>query len=69
LIILRGVRDYEPYFRCRPDATGKLGFTSYQKCFAAIRILWYGVSGDIFDDYLRIVRASALNPCTGFAEP
>jgi hypothetical protein len=29
MVILQGVRDFAPYFQCRPDATGKLGFTSY----------------------------------------
>ena len=28
MVILRGVRNYNPYFQCRPDATGALGFTS-----------------------------------------
>lgn len=27
--ILQGVGDFDPYFQCRRDATGKLGFTSY----------------------------------------
>jgi hypothetical protein len=29
--IIDGVRFHDPYFRCKPDATGKLGFSSYQK--------------------------------------
>ncbi|KAK1652133.1 hypothetical protein QYE76_069938 [Lolium multiflorum] len=51
LFILRGVRNYDPYFQCRPDATGALGFTSYQKCSAAIHMLSYGMAADIFDEY------------------
>jgi hypothetical protein len=35
---------HDPYFRCKPDATGKLGFSSYQKCSTAIRMLAYGVA-------------------------
>jgi hypothetical protein len=27
--ILNGVRAYDDYFTAKPDATGKLGFTSY----------------------------------------
>jgi hypothetical protein len=42
------------YFQCRPDATGKLGFAYYHKWSAAIRMLSYGMSGDIFDEYLRM---------------
>jgi hypothetical protein len=30
LHILDSVRDYDSYFRCNPDAIGKLGFNSYQ---------------------------------------
>ncbi|KAK1649259.1 hypothetical protein QYE76_067064 [Lolium multiflorum] len=54
MVILRGVRNYDPYFQCRPDATGALDFTSYQKCSAAIRMLSYGMAVDIFDEYLRM---------------
>jgi hypothetical protein len=50
MVILQGVRDYEPYFQCKPDVTGKLGLTSYQKRSAAIHMLSYGMSGDIFDE-------------------
>ena len=60
LIIPRGVRDYDPYFQCRPDATGALGFTSYQKCSAAIRMLSYGMAADIFDEYLRMGESTCL---------
>ncbi|KAK1612505.1 hypothetical protein QYE76_036178 [Lolium multiflorum] len=60
LVILRGVRDYDPYFQCRPDATGALGFTSYQKCFAAICMLSYGMAADIFDEYLRMGESTCL---------
>jgi hypothetical protein len=52
LTILNGVRAHDDYFTARPDATGKLGFTSYQKCSAAIHILAYGVAGDLIDGYL-----------------
>jgi hypothetical protein len=30
LTVLKGVRDYDSCFRCKPNATGKLGFTSYK---------------------------------------
>jgi hypothetical protein len=60
LVILWGVRNYKPYFQCRPDATGALGFTSYQKCSAAIRMLSYGMPTDIFDEYLRMGESTCL---------
>ena len=31
------VAAYDDYFIAKPDACGKLGFTSYQKCSAALR--------------------------------
>jgi hypothetical protein len=60
LTILNGVRAHDDYFTARPDATGKLGFTSYQKCFAAIRMLAYGVAGDLIDEYLRMSDSTCL---------
>ncbi|KAK1664525.1 hypothetical protein QYE76_052684 [Lolium multiflorum] len=45
LVILRGVRNYDPYF---------------QKCSAAIRMLSYGMSADIFDEYLRMGESTCL---------
>jgi hypothetical protein len=33
MTILNGMRAYDDYFTAKPDATGKLGFTSYQKIF------------------------------------
>jgi hypothetical protein len=46
LKILNGVRAHDDYFTARPDATGKLGFTSYQKCSTTICMLAYEVAGD-----------------------
>jgi hypothetical protein len=58
--IIEGVRLHDPYFRCMPDATGKLGFSSYQKCSAAIRILSYGVAGDLVDEYMRMSESTCI---------
>jgi hypothetical protein len=52
LIILNGVRDYDDYFEAKYDCNGKIGFSSYQKCSAAVRQLAYGVPGDFIDDYM-----------------
>jgi hypothetical protein len=54
LAILRGPRDYNPYFICKLDPAGKLGFTSYQNCLATIHMMAYGVHGDLTDKYLRM---------------
>jgi hypothetical protein len=52
MMILNGVTAHDSYFTARPDATGKLGFTSYQKSSAAILMLAYGVATDLIDKYL-----------------
>jgi hypothetical protein len=50
--ILHRVIADDDYFRLKKDATGKLGFTSYQKCTMAVRMLAYGVAGDLVDEYM-----------------
>jgi hypothetical protein len=58
--IIKGVRIHDPDFRCKPNATGKLGFSSYQKCSAAIRMLAYGVAGDLIDEYMRMSESTCI---------
>lgn len=50
--IREGLIAHDPYFECKVDALGKLGFSSYQKCTAAIRMLAYGIPGDLVDEYI-----------------
>jgi hypothetical protein len=50
--ILKGVRFCDPYFQCKPNATRKIGFSSYQKFSAAVNMLAYGVAGDLIDEYM-----------------
>jgi hypothetical protein len=47
LAILNGVRDYDDYFEAKYDGTGKIGFSSYQKCSTIVRQLAYGVPADL----------------------
>jgi hypothetical protein len=44
LTILNRVRAHDSYFTARPNATGKLGFTSYQKMFCSYShaCIWSG---------------------------
>ncbi|XP_073359709.1 uncharacterized protein [Aegilops tauschii subsp. strangulata] len=58
--IREGVVAHDPYFECKTDALGKLGFSSYQKCTAAIRMLAYGILGDLVDEYVRISESTCL---------
>ncbi|KAM3240034.1 hypothetical protein ACQJBY_053612 [Aegilops geniculata] len=58
--IREGVVAHDPYFECKMDALGKLGFSSYQKCTAAIRMLAYGIPGDLVDEYVRMSETTCL---------
>jgi hypothetical protein len=58
--ILHRVIADDDYFRLKKDATGKLGFTSYQKCIVDVRMLAYGVSGDLVDEYMRMSESTFL---------
>ncbi|XP_071677538.1 uncharacterized protein [Lolium perenne] len=68
MVILRGVRDYDPYFQCIPDATGALGFTSYQKCSVAIRMPSYGIVAEIFVEYHRMGERTCLESMYRFCQ-
>jgi hypothetical protein len=68
LVILNGVRDYDDYFEAKYDCTGKIGFSSYQKCSAAVRQLAYGVSGDLIDDYMRMSESTCHEAMYRFCE-
>jgi hypothetical protein len=58
--IIEVVRLHDPYFRCKPDVTGKLVFSSYQKCSAAIWMLAYGVVDDLVDEYMRMSESTCI---------
>ena len=61
-------RDYE-HFQQRPDARGMLGFTAIQKCTSALRVLAYGNTSDVNDDYLKMAEKTTRDAlehfCTG----
>ena len=68
--IREGVVAHDPYFECKTDALGKLGFSSCQKCTAAIHLLAYGIPGDLVDEYVRMSESTCLlslyNAARGF---
>jgi hypothetical protein len=64
--IIEGVRHYDPHFKCKPDATGKLSFSSYKKGSAAIRMLAYGVAGDLVDEYMRMSESTCIESMYNF---
>nr|XP_029732097.1 uncharacterized protein LOC115268186 [Aedes albopictus] len=60
-LFLRIVKALErnQYFVQRPDATGKMGLSSIQKCTAALRQLAYGSPSDAIDEYVRMGESTA----------
>ncbi|XP_071677166.1 uncharacterized protein [Lolium perenne] len=58
LTIVHGVREYDKYFMAKKDCTGLWGFTSIQKCTAAMRCLAYGAPPDTTNDYLQMVDST-----------
>jgi hypothetical protein len=68
LKIMRDVRDYDSYFICKSDTTGKLSFTSHQKCSATIHILIYGNDGDLIDEYLQMSETPYLDAMYKFCK-
>ena len=51
---------HDPYFECKTNTLGKLGFSSYEKCTAAIRMLAYGIPGDIVGEYVHMSESTCL---------
>jgi hypothetical protein len=50
---------FDPWFVQRPDALGRMGLSSLQKCTAAVRMLVYGVAADGTDKYVRLGASTA----------
>ncbi|XP_074378378.1 uncharacterized protein LOC141719914 [Apium graveolens] len=60
LRIVDAVSNFDPYFQQRIDAVGRKGLSPLQKCTTAMRMLAYGVSADVVDDYVRIGESTAV---------
>ena len=58
--LLHGVREYDDYFVYKKDCCGVWGFTSLQKCTAALRMLAYGTPGDLKDELLRMGESTTI---------
>jgi hypothetical protein len=58
--ILYAVEVHKPYFVQRRDNAGILGLSSLQKITVALRMLAYGITGDLVDEYLKIGETTAM---------
>jgi hypothetical protein len=66
LDIVYAVLRFDNYFICKKDCTGMVGFSSLQKCTAALRMLVYGAPGDAQDDYIRMAESTAMECMSRF---
>jgi hypothetical protein len=66
--ILSAIEVHEPYFVQRRDNARRLGLSSLQKITAALRMLAYGITGDLVDEYLKIGETTAMMSLKLFAK-
>ncbi|XP_042944505.1 uncharacterized protein LOC122278377 [Carya illinoinensis] len=59
LRIHSAVVTHDDYFVQKKDVSSRLGLSSLQKMTAAIRMLEYGVTTDLMDEYVRIGESTA----------
>jgi hypothetical protein len=56
----RHCQSFDNYFICKKDCTGMVGFSSLQKCTAALRMLAYGAPSDSHDDYISMTKSTTM---------
>ncbi|XP_051221134.1 uncharacterized protein [Lolium perenne] len=61
LKIMYAIRNLDLYFRCKPDCTDMIGFSSLQKCTVAMRLLACGAPGGNADDYLCMAESTVID--------
>ncbi|XP_021971896.1 uncharacterized protein LOC110867062 [Helianthus annuus] len=54
------------YFKQKADVKGTLGFTGIQKCTSALRVLAYGNTTDINDEYLNMAEKTTQDTLKHF---
>jgi hypothetical protein len=65
--LYHGVRSYDDYFILKKDAMGTIGFSGYQKCTAALRMLAYGTAANSWDEYLWVSESTCGDAMVRFA--
>ncbi|XP_057248203.1 uncharacterized protein LOC130590188 [Beta vulgaris subsp. vulgaris] len=66
--IMNAVAAKDKFFQQLPDATGKLGASTHQKCTAALRCLAYGSASDAVDEYIKIAESTAKECLVHFVQ-
>jgi hypothetical protein len=59
---------HNPYFKQRTDALGVLGLSCLQKVTATHRILAYGITADLTDEYFQIGESTAIESLRAFVK-
>src|SRR5215216_2053240 len=58
--IAEKLASHDRFFQQRRNAAGELGHSTFQKVTAALRMLAYGISVDLVDDYLAMGESQAI---------
>jgi hypothetical protein len=66
LDIVYAIQRFDNFFIYKKDCTGMVGFSSLQKCTAALRMLVYGAPGDAKDYYIRMAESMAMECMSRF---
>ena len=66
LCIQSKVEAHDSYFVQKRDSANKLGLSSLQKITAALKMLAYGVLGDLIDEHVRIGETTTLKSLKKF---
>ena len=66
LCIQSKVEAHDSYFVQKRNSANKLGLSSLQKIIVALRMLAYGVSGNLMDEYVWIGETTALESLKKF---
>ncbi|KAL6509846.1 hypothetical protein OROGR_022334 [Orobanche gracilis] len=66
--ILHAIENHDDYFTPKVDAVGKCGISPLQKMLAALRMLAYGCSADLLDEYVQIGESTAIESLKRFCD-
>ena len=58
--LMQGMREHDSWFKLKKVDVGTVGFSSIQKCTAAMRMIAYGVPADNQDDYSESTALEAM---------
>ncbi|CAH9109992.1 unnamed protein product [Cuscuta europaea] len=66
--ITNALSAHNSFFHQKQDVVGRMGLSVQQKCTCAIRILAFGVTADILDEYLKVADTTIRECILQFVE-